>query len=154
MCNWSPKHAHSGPNMLVQGHLLSMIPPYFAIFDLRIGFYGSKTLTYTFWYPLWKLFQFQQLFCHQLLWYTSKEDASIGHLLALFIIFFSSRVFLSVCHWFELDISPHLVLLASMRKTLPRTMKMSPRIRERKKATTIRNNGILFGGSYLSLMAT
>ena len=48
----SKKYAHLGPNMLIQGHLLPTIPPFFAIFDFRIGFNGSKTLTYTFWYPL------------------------------------------------------------------------------------------------------
>ena len=47
-CGQILKYAHYGQNMLIQGRLLPMIPPDFAIFDLRIGFYASKNLRYVF----------------------------------------------------------------------------------------------------------
>ena len=39
-------NAHSRANMLDQGQVWEGIPPDLAIFDLRIGFYGSKTPRY------------------------------------------------------------------------------------------------------------
>ena len=39
-------------HMLDQGRVWEGILPDLAIFDLRIGFYGSKTLEYVSWYRL------------------------------------------------------------------------------------------------------
>ena len=47
------QNADYGAHMLDQGQGRSGIPSDFAIFDLRIGFYGSKTLEYVSWYRLW-----------------------------------------------------------------------------------------------------